>query len=230
MTMADRNGPRTPEPTPRTRRVIAAGYVRRGPLSPAAARMQALRESIAHRILTSRHMTDARLLDVARVRSIILLTVRHPHGDRPYSIYAFRQATPIECDPGLANPSQPGDWISIHWRDGQYDDLPHLTADITTWAHHHAATRIAHLHRRTADHYRQTADGHPMNEPQTQTQRRRLVAAGWVRRAPEPEQDPSARLAALHRLCRADYQQAAPQRTGRNRRDDAHPIEAVHAR
>ncbi|MET8978540.1 hypothetical protein ABZX85_23270 [Streptomyces sp. NPDC004539] len=123
------------------------------PQTPAAARMQALRESIGHRILADRRMTDVQLLDVARVRSVILLTVRHPHGDRPYSIYAFRQAAPIEYAPGLAHPRQRGEWISIDWRDGHHGDLPRLTDDLTTWARHHAATRIAHLQHRTPTNY-----------------------------------------------------------------------------
>ncbi|MEX3101223.1 MULTISPECIES: hypothetical protein [unclassified Streptomyces] len=165
--MGHGNGNTQTQPTPR-RRVIATGYIRRAPIPPAAraaiarleraldptapaARIPALYQSIARRILATRHMADVQLLDVARVRSVFLLTVRHRHGDRPYSIYAYRQPTPIECDPGLANPRQPGEWIQINWRDGQHDELDHLTADATAWAHHHAATRIAHLHRRTAE-------------------------------------------------------------------------------
>ncbi|PWG13914.1 hypothetical protein DF268_08590 [Streptomyces sp. V2] len=152
------------------------------PQAPAAARMQALRESIARRILATRHMTDVELLGVARVRSVILLTVKHQNGARPYTVYAFRQAAPIECTPGLANPREAGEWIAIDWRDGHHGDLPRLTADATAWAHHHAATRIAHLHRRTNIHYRydtelralaiqyaaQAADTHAAN-PNTHT-------------------------------------------------------------
>ncbi|WP_416975638.1 hypothetical protein [Streptomyces sp. 4F14] len=163
------NGNTQTQPTPR-RRVIATGYIppaaraaiRRleyalTPTAPAA-RIPELYQSIGHRILATRHMTDVELLGVARVRSIYLLTVRHRHSDRPYSIYAYRQPTPIECDPDLANPRRPGEWIQIHWRDGQHDELDHLTADAIAWAHRHAATRIAHLHQRTADHYRHDAE------------------------------------------------------------------------
>ena len=59
---------------------------------------------------------------------------------------------------------------------------------------------------------------HPQPSP-----RRRLVAAGWIRRAPEPKQDRQARIAELHRLCAADYAGNATRRT-QNHRDDAHLI------
>lgn len=82
--------------------------------SPAdrAARMGALRESIARRALaTIGTPAGARILRVVRTGTVLTVATEQLDGYFRYCVDSFRLPTPAETDPDQVDPYTPGEWI-----------------------------------------------------------------------------------------------------------------------
>lgn len=101
-----------------------------------ATRVAHLRQQIARRALAViRTPQDARILDVVRVGTVVIVAT-YQDGDRyPHCVDSFRLLTPAEKDPEDWAPYQPNDWTLIdqYWGDAK-DELPRMLNQAAAFA------------------------------------------------------------------------------------------------
>lgn len=102
----------------------------------ATARAAHLRQRIARRALaTIRTPQDARILDVARVGTVVIAATYQEGAHYPYCVDSFRLLTPTEKDQEDWAPHQPNDFTLIDQYGGAGDDeLPRMLAQAVAFA------------------------------------------------------------------------------------------------
>lgn len=102
----------------------------------ATGRIASLRQQIARRALaTIRTPKDARILDVVRVGTVVIVATYQERDRYPYCVDSFQLLTPAEKDPEDWAPYQPKDFTLIDQYCGSGDDeLPGMLANAVTFA------------------------------------------------------------------------------------------------
>lgn len=101
-----------------------------------ATRIATLRQQIARRVLaTIRTPQDARILDVVRIGTVVIVATYQESGRYPYCVDSFRLLTPAEKDPEDWAPHQPNEFTLIDQNCGAgEDELPQMLAQAAAYA------------------------------------------------------------------------------------------------
>lgn len=102
----------------------------------ATGRIAHLRQQIALRALaTIRTPKDARILDVVRVGTVVIVATHQEGAHYPYCVDSFRLLTPAEKDPEDWTPYQPHDFTLIdQYGDVGADELPRMLTQAIAFA------------------------------------------------------------------------------------------------